>query len=279
MQRFAWLWRGAAALTCLLMACLFCLASPVRATAIRAVDQQNADQQNADLQWLQQRYSQPAPSDGPDPQALAPVLATLHPAAAESQSWWSRFLNWVRHRFSAKPSATPGWTQVLIDALRHTPRWAGKAILYTGLAVVCGLVLVLLWREARMLWLDSRHAKRTRRDATADPLAPAPRLTTLPDIDAAPLRDRPVLLMRLLVQLLVTRRMLPDERALTHGELVKRAGFADAGQRARFAQVVRLAEARQFAADGLFGRLHPDSTIDALLADGRALYRQLAERP
>ncbi|HEX4377181.1 MAG TPA: hypothetical protein VHZ99_08520 [Steroidobacteraceae bacterium] len=273
MQRFAWLWRGAAAPACLLMTCLFCLASPVWANATRDVDQQNAD-----LQWLQQRYSQPAPSDGPDPQALAPVLATLHPAVAESQSWWSRLLNWVRHRFSAKPSATPGWTQVLIDALRHTPRWAGKAILYTGLAVVGGLVLVLLWREARILWLDSRHAKRTRRDATADALAPAPRLTTVQDIDAAPLRDRPLLLMRLLVQLLVTRRMLPDERALTHGELVKRAGFADAGQRARFAQVVRLAEARQFAADSLFGRLHPDSTIDALLEDGRALYRQLAER-
>ncbi len=120
---------------------------------------------------------------------------------------------------------------------------------------------------------------RTRRHAPVEQQGQGPLPLNLRDIDTAPMRDRPLLLLRLLVQVLVKRRMLAGERALTHGELITHAGFADASQRARFARIVQLAEARQFAAEGLFGRLHPDSAIDAVLDDGRALYRQLAELP
>ncbi len=274
MQWFVRLWRGTAGVACLLWlasaACADVIAEPGLSQAI--------DAQSPDIQWLLRRYSQPPPGDAPDPQALAPVLADLHPAAAEPQSWWSRFLSWLRHRLNTGPSSNAGWAQVLIDALRHTPRWVGKAIFYVGLAAISALVLVLLGREARILWLDSRHAGRSRRHVQAARAALAPPLT-LQDIDSAPVRDRPLLLLRLLVQVLVNRQMLAGERALTHGELITRAGFGDAAQRARFARVVQLAEARQFAAESLFARLHPDSAIGAALDDGLVLYRQLAEQP
>ncbi len=261
------LWRGTAGLACLLcLAVLPCLPSMARA-------------ESPDIQWLQHRYAQPPPGDAPDPQALAPVLADLHPAAAEPQSWWSRFLHWLRRRMNAEPSSNPGWAKSLIDVLRRMPRWVGKAIFYVGLAAASALVLVLLWREARILWLDSRHAGRTRRGAQSARSAQTSPLPNLQDIDSAPVRDRPLLLLRLLVQVLVNRRMLAGERALTHSELIARAVFVDAAQRARFARVVRLAEARQFATESLFGRLHPDSALGAALDDGRALYRQLAELP
>jgi hypothetical protein len=234
--------------------------------------------QVADLAWLLQHYAQPPTNAGPDPQALSPALASLHPQATPHQSWWSRLWDWLRRLTHEDKSNAPGWAQALINALRHTPRWFGKAIFYIGLATVLGLIAVLTWREGRILYAERRRARPTaRRGANSQP---APDVgITLTEVDAAPTRERPVLLLRLLIQTLVTQQRLSGERALTHTELVTRASLPDPAQRVRLGRLARLAEARRFAADAAFEQQHSGGEIDAVVSDGRALLMQLDAAP
>jgi hypothetical protein len=143
------------------------------------------------------------------------------------------------------------------------------------MAVILVLAVVLIWREVRIVWADVRRAgKRGGSTVAGARVTAAP--VTLGDVDAAPARDRPVWLLRLLVQTLVAKGRISGERGLTHGELIVRAAFSNESQRQRFAGIARLAEQRRYAADDMFDRERARDGIETALVEGRELYVQLA---
>jgi hypothetical protein len=90
------------------------------------------------------------------------------------------------------------------------------------------------------------------------------------DLDALALRDRPALLLRLLVARLLTNGQLHADRSLTHRELVMHSRFADGESSGRFARVSQMAERL------LYGSADVDSgQVGVVVEEGRALLTQL----
>jgi hypothetical protein len=229
----------------------------------------------ADLEWLLQRYRTPPSADSPDPQRLVAIERDLRAGPQEKPSAWQRLIQWLRQIQTPPEQQGPGWVAKLVSLLRRMPHWLEQWIVYASMAVILALAVVLIWREGRIVWADVRRARRRGRSTVAGARVTAAPLT-LGDVDAAPARDRPVWLLRLLVQTLVAKGRISGERALTHGELITRAAFSNESQRQRFARIARLAEQRRYAADDMFDRERARDGIEAALVEGRQLYVQLA---
>jgi hypothetical protein len=226
------------------------------------------------LQWLMQRYASREQSTGPDAGSLADIVHQLR-VVQTKPSWWDRFLAWLRHLLEPTQNAAPSWLERLLTALSRAPQWLWTAIRYIGTVVIVLMIAVMVWREVRIAREASRRAQpRERGQALA--LGQRKAAVSLADLDAAPLTDRPVLLLRLLVQSLLASGRLSNDRSLTHGELIARGRFDDDEQQRRFARVSRLAERR------IYGSLSPEAgqaghpELDQAVADGRQLYAQLS---
>jgi hypothetical protein len=82
--------------------------------------------------------------------------------------------------------------------------------------------------------------------------------------------ERPALLLRVLVNTLVSTGRLRAEKSLTHRELGMRAAFDAVDQRQSFNRVAALGERVLYG-----NRNVPPEEIDAVIETGRALDRQL----
>lgn len=194
------------------------------------------------------RYRDPAQVQAVlDVQALDLVLAGLHeaPAAAERRSVWTRLLDWLAERLGTGGGPSPSWWPEWIEALELSEA-AAEAMFWTfaALIVVTALGVVVF---------EVRAARRGKPAPPAgilparEPPAPAWRPLALADLEVASPRDKPGVLLRLLLEALQRRGLMRVEPAATHREI----GMAPTGLAAADARVLdrvtRSAERSRFA--------------------------------
>src|SRR5690606_9754658 len=127
------------------------------------------------------------------------------------------------------------------------------------------LALIVIANELRVAGVFRRSARRGAPQGAADTLLNDGSSRAI-DLDAAPLAERPSLLLRMLIAALMARGRVSGAAALTTGELLRRIQFADDAERACFQRVALLAERI------VYGRVTPKGDLEPVLAAGRDLY-------
>jgi len=148
-------------------------------------------------------------------------------------------------------------------------------LLYSLIAVVLAAAAVLVFNELRAAGLLKPRA----RPGARPPPEPIPAAAAAPDedfsaLDSVPPRERPVLVLRLLVQALTRSHRLELERPLTCRELVIRARFDNSAQREAFRDFALLAETARYDS-----RSSPPELPALLVSGARRLREELLTGP
>jgi hypothetical protein len=206
--------------------------------------------------------------DTPQPAALAPVLADLGRDGSERPSLWKRVRDWLRSILEPQRAAPrESWLERWL--LRLDPSEAFlRAIGYLAIVAVIALAIVILINELRATGLlrARRSAAAARRVARASERS----LPTWSDVEAAPLAERPGLVLRILLDLLTRARRLPPADRLTARELGALAELPGAQDRERFRELALVAERARYA-----GAAPPASAIEAVVTYARELASRL----
>ena len=209
---------------------------------------------------------------GPDMTALDGILTGLEDEDQLEQavSFWTRFLDWLKESFER---LFPGlWDKVtawldgltISDPVVDGVGMVGMALIAIVAAAMLAALAVYAWRR-----FSASRGTTSRERSTTVGTAPLPSLS-LAQIDAAPLTERPRLLLRYLLQELERRQQLPGSARLTHRELTGAAPFDHGDQVSAFARIVMLAERATYGT----WRENGDEFSSAY-ADGRALLHSL----
>jgi hypothetical protein len=198
---------------------------------------------------------------------LDPVLAELGEQGQQGATRWERLKRWLKQKLEDRPDGEEaGWLEKWSRQLR-TSEGVARAITYVGYAMVVLLVLYVIWQELRAagLWTGMRRAARRK-----DPAAEWRRRLMLADVLAAPLSERPGMLLRLLGEALARAQRLPAADGLTAGAIVRQANLDADADRAALARVARAAEELRYAAQP-----PPDDAIEGSVAGARELLARL----
>jgi hypothetical protein len=224
-----------------------------------------------DLESLAERYTAPPPRV-PGTASLAGILATLSKSEAPpSPSLWESFKAWFKHWLADSDSALARWLNRAVQQWNLHTEMSGTVLeiigYLLGAAVVIAALIVIL-RELRAAGVLGR------RRATAATAAAGPDSDLRADDDPSsgrPAGDALSALLRELVACLSETGRLPEERVLTHRELVARSRFETEAQRAAFARVAAGAEALFYGPKDVGAVTDP-----GLLAEGRSLLEELS---
>lgn len=209
-----------------------------------------------------------ADRQGPEIARLAPVLAELGEKGQQGATRWERFKRWLQDKLERreKDDAGDSWLEDLGQQF-ETSEGVARVISYSGYVLVALLVLFVIWHELRAAGLIG-GGRRTERAAQA---ADWRRRLQLTDVLAAPLAERPGLLLRLLGELLTRTHRLPSAAGLTAGALVREARLDSEGERAELETVASTAEAVRYAPS------QPgESELEGAVASARSLLDKLA---
>ncbi len=208
-----------------------------------------------------------ASGPAPDPAALVPVLAELGEKGQEGVSRWQRFKRWLREKFETRAKDDePNWFDRWARHAR-TSEGVAEALTYVGYTLLAALVLTVLWSELRAAGLFGG----TRRGgARANPAAEWRRRLMLADVLAAPLAERPGMLLRLLGEALTRAHRLPAAEGMTAAAIVQRAQL-EAPERAELERVARTAEAVRYG-----GARPAESELEATVKSARGLLARFA---
>jgi hypothetical protein len=187
-----------------------------------------------------------AQRDAPDVQRLAPVLASLGEKGQQGTTRWERFKRWIQDRLERHDKEEEGdsWLEQLGRQF-ETSEGVAQVITYTGYALLALLVLFVVGTELRAAGLFGGSA----RGARAAQAAEWRRRLQLADVMAAPLAERPGLLLRLLGEALTRAQRLPSASGLTSSALVRRARLDDDQERQELELVAATADAVRYAPD------------------------------
>jgi uncharacterized protein DUF4129 len=215
------------------------------------------------------RHATDAGAQRPEParRILDPVLAELGEQGQQGATTWERFKRWLKQKLEDRPDdEESGWLEKWSRQLR-TSEGVARAITYVGYAMVVVLVLFVIWQELRAagLWNGMRRAAKRK-----DPAAEWRRRLMMADVFAAPLSERPGMLLRLLGEALARARRLPAADGLTAGAIVRQANLDADTDRAALAQVARTAEQLRYAAQP-----PPDEAIEGSVSGARELLGRL----
>lgn len=226
-----------------------------------------------DLVRVAQRYAAPMPSVMPSVAMLPAALARLQTPPTPRRSWWQALKERIQQWLGQPGAAGADWLEQLLQQL-SIPAWVARLILYGITAAVLLMALWIIGRELQAAGLLGPRGTRRRVADTAPFGVPAPSAAPgfggITDVERAPLAERSILLLRLLVQALLQSGRLSAERALTYRELGERGDFDDADQRGRFARLAQLAERDRYGAAALQSDQWP-----GVAREGRTLYSQL----
>lgn len=226
----------------------------------------------ADLAALLHRYGSPPLSAVPRVPTLYPIAQSLNPPQ-QRHSWWQGVKDWLRQLLAAPATSGPSWfTRWFSPA--SLPQLLLRSILYAMLGAILIMAWWIIWRELQAAGLTAAAARRARQPSVPAPILPA-RLLKLDDVEAAPLREQPAWLLRLLVQALLQSGRLNNERSLTHRELGPRSAFDDAQQQVSFESLSLLAERLLYGPNVPASSAAGQPQIEHALTAGRRLYAQL----
>jgi hypothetical protein len=202
----------------------------------------------------------------PDVRNLKPILTAL--AGSRDDSGWSRFKTWLHSVFEQREQpAAENWFARMVAHI-GVPQSVIQVITYGALAAVVVLAGLMVVNELRTAGLFAKRRALAREPhAQAWPVASAGNWS---DVEQAPLRERPRLLLELIVRRLTERGLLPPSGALTVRELARAAKLAESSDRARLAALALAAERVRF------GAVEPQNVVlEEPLARGRQLFERL----
>jgi hypothetical protein len=233
-----------------------------------------------DIRRLLRRYQSPLPSAAPAVATLYQVAHTLNPSEPP-HGWWQDFKAWLRKWLSPPERSDSSWLSRWLSQVT-LPQPLMQSLFYILMSVILIVTLWIVWREFRIASAGVRAGPGAQRRSA--PLPAEAQTLSLDEVDRAPPREQPALLLRLLVQALLQSGRLVNDRPLTHRELALRSGIDDNAQRERFERISLLAERLLYGpvvtltatpngtataamrADGA------QSQLRQALADGRDLY-------
>jgi hypothetical protein len=203
----------------------------------------------------------------PTREQLAPVLAELGDKGQEGATRWERFKRWLERKLEKRKdddaSALEKWSRQF-----KTSEGIAQAITYIGYTMVGVLVLFVIWSELRAAGLFG-GARRTR--TRAHQAAQWRRRLTLTDITAAPLADRPGMLLRLLGEALTRVDRLPAADGMTAAAIARRARLDSEQERTELARVAATADAVRYAS-----KPPADEALEDTVTVARALLDRFA---
>jgi hypothetical protein len=199
----------------------------------------------------------------PDTTQLAPVLAALGAHGQEGATRWERFKRWIKQLRNPKGADDEGGILTRWSRELATSEGVARVISYIGYSLLGLLVLFVIGAELRAAGVfDARR----RAAARNSPEAQWHRRLMLADVGAAPLAERPGMLLRLLGEALARAQRLPAADGLTAGAIAARARLETDADRAELAQVARTADEIRYA-----DRVPPASTLEATVTAAKSL--------
>lgn len=196
------------------------------------------------LAILADHYQPAVKGSPPDSTGVRQIVDGLAREHGQIRSRWDLFLDWLRSLLGNDPDRSLSWLDRWLEKLGG----AGSAMTYVmdGLFVsVLIVAAIFLVKELRATGILSRRrstASLESRSGAAFVARAGEAGAGLAEFTAAPLREQPGLLLRLLVNCLSRNGRVRANRHLTHRELVNGVTLEEA-ERQRFARVAGLAEA------------------------------------
>ena len=212
------------------------------------LDQQTTPSQLHDLRALLGSYRNPPVGvERFDFAALPELLArTLQVEPTPPVSWWQRFKDWLAQKLRGSGESDYRWLTEFLKSL-DPPEWLADLILRASVAVILLMALAVVVNELRaanlMSWLQRRS--RTQRTSRVPAATGAARLTWK-DVTNLPPGQQASALLRLVLQELIERGLLPDDKSLTNSEMLARLGAAARAHAAPFAELATAADAVLF---------------------------------
>ena len=204
----------------------------------------------------------------PRPESLAPVLAELGEQGKQGVTRWERFKRWLKQKFeNRKDDDEAGWLEKWSRQFR-TPEGVSQALTYVGYALVVALVLFVIWGELRAAGLLGGMRRAARR---MNPAAEWRRRLMLADVSAAPLAERPGMLLKLLGEALTRAQRLPAADGLTARAIARRAELESNDERVQLERVAATAEEVRYA-----DHRPPDATLEGVVGTAKTLLEKFA---
>jgi len=223
-------------------------ALPAAGSLSQPLDLQTTPDQLRDLRALLGSFrSPPAGVERFDLAALPELLArTLEVEPEPTVSWWQRFKDWLAQKLRGSGESDYRWLTQFLKSL-DPPEWLADLILRASVAVILLLALAVVVNELRTANLSSWLQRRSRmqRASRVSAVAAAPRLAWK-DVTGLPPGRQPAALLRLVLQELIERGLLPDDQSLTNREMLARLGAAARAYAAAFAELAAAADAALF---------------------------------
>lgn len=204
----------------------------------------------------------------PSREKLDPVLAELGAQGQQGATRWERFKQWLKEKLEKRKddddaSALEKWARQL-----QTSEGIAQAITWLGYILVGVLVSFVIWSELRAAGFMGA-SRRVR--ARSDPASQWQRRLMLADVAAAPLADRPGMLLRLLGEALTRAERLPAAEGLTAAAIARRANLDSDEERAELARVATTADTVRYGQS-----TPPDDKLEGTVAAARALLEKFA---
>jgi len=212
------------------------------------LDQQTTPSQLHDLRALLGSYrNPPAGVERFDFAGLSELLArTLQVEPTPPVSWWQRFKDWLAQKLRGNGEADYRWLTEFLKSL-DPPEWLADLIVRASVAVILLLALAVVVNELRAANLTSWLQRRSRTQRTSRvPAATVAARLTWKDVTNLPPGQQPAALLRLVLQELIERGLLPDDKSLTNSEMLARLGAAARAHAAPFAELATAADAVLF---------------------------------
>jgi hypothetical protein len=203
----------------------------------------------------------------PDVRNLKPILAAS--AGSRDDSGWSRFKSWLHSIFEQREQPTDeSWFSRMVAHI-GVSQSVIQLVIYGALAAVVVLAGLIVVNELRTAGLFGQRSDAARRKQPAQS-GVGVSVGNWNDIEQAPLRDRPRLLLELIVRRLTARGILPPAGAMTVREITSAAHLAAAEDRSRLGELALVAERVRYSAGET-----PTDQLEEPVARGRELLGRL----
>ncbi|MGH8210370.1 MAG: hypothetical protein ACRETD_02745 [Steroidobacteraceae bacterium] len=208
----------------------------------------------------------------PSVASLPGVLAGLAQRSSAQSGWWARTKAWLRNVFERGGQAADGGWLTRMSGQNTASQTVIELISYAALALVVLLAAVIVVNELRVGGvLGGLRGRCVVRGAL--PVRLQGDSPTWDDVQKAVPRQRPGLLLELIVGRLTAESCLPPARGLTVRELTRAAWLPDARDLDRLKELARMSERVRFSSTNV-----ADAAIATAVEGGRMLLERISGR-
>ena len=177
---------------------------------------------------------------------LRQVLTEIGASGQARGGLWQRIKSWLRNIAAARTGdEEPGWLTRMVSRI-GLPQTVLELATYAALAVLIGLAVLVVLNEARVANLFGLGVRPMQQAESATPALPS-RLSAA-DVQRAPLRERPRLLLELISERLAATPRRLALRSLTVRELIRSTALADEPDQRHLHELALTAERVRYAA-------------------------------